>query len=706
MEKENENTKITDNDLSFIESVFLEANRPLTIQELAKKIAYKKNASQLNQEVKKYDPACKYEVIDLIYKEYNEPLLTSSKCAEPFEGGVVLNVTKKITYENFNCDMLEVDYTGGGVFRKHIDYMKKTKTQILLPSNVDGKNLKPKVLEKEEDPRFSELPMTDKDLKKLEKNLEISLSKSEKFFGWNDHWQLKEKQVAIPEDKIKKIEEHFLKTKHSIATTDLVTQFFGPELASEAFELHGLSLNYIFEKKYKKKFIFVCPLNWGKWILKKTLDSFLENLPLSAPQAKLPALSNEKKPEVPKTPDFPLKIYLTWREILSGGFKIPRSLSKEFSCSREYIFTDTDGEKDYIVYYYPSQQIFLGLKEFYEANNAPQGTSLTIERKNLTHFHFTLKKSKKKLLVPQVVYDPKEDQFSASKQEAFTYSLPNKIIYLDKETLDKVISLYGQRNDADLRDLLILIFKNFGLRGEAISLHSLRAYHLVDMLRQTSQEDVEKTLLLSKEFTKSEKKKGLSFYKERVKTEEEIIPEETTETAPEISAKAKVEEALGEILPEIGTVGEISVPEGLVEIEKRKETKKEVRVEVPSFQPKEEIEERPKKEKPSKPTKEKEIWKKKQKIKMEGEVEPRRRKGERKIIEEQIELEESELEALLAIKAREKKEAEEVEAAKTREKKEEYKPFVTQEPKFGLFADKLKSALDKPKKKEEKKPKK
>ena len=32
--------------------------------------------------------------------------------------------------------MLEVDYNGGGTFRKYVDYMKKIKTQVLLPSNV------------------------------------------------------------------------------------------------------------------------------------------------------------------------------------------------------------------------------------------------------------------------------------------------------------------------------------------------------------------------------------------------------------------------------------------------------------------------------------------------------------------------------------------------------------------------------------------
>jgi hypothetical protein len=75
----------------------------------------------------------------------------------------------------------------------------------------------------------------------------------------------------------------------------------------------------------------------------------------------------------------------------------------------------------------------------------------------------------------------------------------------------------------------------------------------------------------------------------------------------------------------------------------------------------------------------------------------RARKGEKRIIEEKIEIEESEQEALRAIKAEEKKEA--AEEARAREKKEKFKPYVSEEPVFGVFAEKLKTALDKTKKK-------
>lgn len=690
MDRENEETQINKEDILFLEKEFSKVDKPLSLAELTKKFVYRKTAYKLSQQVKKYDASCRYEVGDLIYKEYDEPLMVSSKGVEPFSGRVVLEVVNKSDYKNFNCDMLEVDYSGGGPFRKHIDYMKKTKTQVLLPCNLDKKGPEPEILKKEDDPRLDQLPMTERDIKKLEKNLKSLLSKSPQFFSWNDYWQLKEKKIDYAQEKIKKIEAFILETKTAVETKDLVSQFFDLKSEDDLFPLSCLSLNHLLEKKYKKDFVYVSHQNWGKWNLKKVLNSFLKELPLSASKAKLPLMEREKRPS--STREFPLKIYLTWREILSGGLKIPVSYNTEFSKYREYIFTDPEGEKDYIAYYYPPSYFFLGLKEFYEENNVPQGSSLTLEKKNANHFHFWLKKSKKKISVAKIVYHPEEDEFADTGEEVFTFSLPNKIIHLQRETLKKVISIYDQRDDRDLRELMILIFKNFGLGRDKFSLHYLRAYHLVDMLKQTSEEDVEATLLHSPEFKKSEKKKGLFIYQEKIRMKEE----EEIKAPPEVVIEPEPREKIEEAPPEAPF--EKEVPPAIEE-----ERREEIRVEAPSAVEEIAIKEPPDMEKPP-PKKEKEAKKRKAKIRMEGEKAPRRRKGERRIIEEKIELEESEQEALIAVKAKDKKEAaEERFRSLPEEKKKEFKPYVSEEPVFGVFAEKLKDALDEKQKKKKKK---
>ena len=84
MDKENENIKILASDLVFLEEDLVKINMPVILPELVKKIAIKKMSSQLSQEVKVYDPYCLYEVGDLLYKKYNEPLFVSIKGAVPF----------------------------------------------------------------------------------------------------------------------------------------------------------------------------------------------------------------------------------------------------------------------------------------------------------------------------------------------------------------------------------------------------------------------------------------------------------------------------------------------------------------------------------------------------------------------------------------------------------------------------------------------
>jgi len=670
MDKENNLTQVSPDNLTFVEQEFEQTPRPLALKEVSEKLAFHKTASQRVADVLKYDPICKYQVGDLIYKDYDETLTVSSKTVEHFKGAVVLKVINKVFYKSFECEMLEVDYTGGGLFRKYIDYMKKTKTQVLLPSDCEGKGLAPETMVKADDPRLNELPMTDRDMKTLEKSLRGALSKSEKFFSWNDHWQLAKNQVAVPEEKVKEAEKHIQETHNSAATEDLITRFFGLEPSNNLFDITCLSFNAALDKKYKKEFVFVSPLGWGRWHLKSILNAFLEELPLAASPARLPETEATEKPQLSTFHEFPLKIYLTWREVLSGGVRVPRSLNKELSHAREYTFLDAEENKSYVVYYYPTGCFFLGLKEFFLANNIPQGTSLTLERKGPGQFNFWLKKSKKKISVPQMNYDPAEDRFASPGAETFTFALPNKIIFLEKETLAQLLSLNEQRADKDLHELLVLIFQNFGLESDGRSLHFLRAYHLVDVLKQTTQEDVETTLLNSAEFSTSEKKKGIFYYQEPRKPVEEVKPEIPMET----------EGAPGFETPEAAP--EEAIPEEEIE---REEVPPPAPVLIAPPIEKVKIEGPPAKEKPAK----------KKKPRVEGERGPRPRKSERRVIEERIELAEGEQEALAAVK--EKEEAE-VEIA-AREKKEEPKPAAAKEITFGgLFAEKLKTALGKKKK--------
>lgn len=708
MDKSNETTQVTADDVIFIHQELAKDPTVYTLPELTRKLAFKKNASQLNQEVKIYNPFCRYEIGDLICKEYDEPLLVSSKGVEPFKGTVVLKVINKIEYEGFG-EMLEVDYTGGGTFRKHIEYMKKTSTKVLLPSAQEGKSDQPECLKKDEDPRLHELPMTERELRTLEKNLTVALTKSKDFFHWKEYWQLTAKLVELPKEIVTKFEEKFRKTQHSIATQDLVSEYFKVNASQEEFDLHCLSLNYSLDKSFKKTFILTAPENWGKWFSKQLLESHLKDVPLSKTMAKLPDVEFSIDTKFSDGKGFPVKVYLSWREVLSGGLTVPKSVVRELSRSREYLFVEGETEEKYTTFFYPNRAVFLGLREFYQKNKITQGASLSLEKEDDQVIKFSCKKAKKPLSVPAVDYEFKKDKFSLLPEETQTSSLPNKIIFLEFATLKRILNLYDKSRKLDLKDLLILVFQHFGLEGEAISLHYQRAFHLVDMLKHTSLSDVEKTLLNTPEFSPSEKKRGLFLYQEITPEEEEETPEKPREIAP-LEATAAAASAEEDNLPAIGIVGEIEAPEVILE----ETTRPEPEVEIP--QPKIEAPAPPSAgrkapptgvkapelkltiEKAAKAKKEKEPKKRRRKLKVEAEKAPRRRKGERKIIEERIELEESELEALFAVKSIEKDEFVEEKKAPPVEKPVEEKEveFKQEEPEIpgaGIFGDILKSAL-------------
>ncbi len=665
-------TSVADADLVLVESELGRTPAPRTTKDLAGKLAFEKTATERTQDVKKYDPDVRYEVGDTIEKIYNEPLTVGSKSVEHFEGRVILKVVGKTFSKHFNCEMLEVDYPGGGVFRKYIDYMKKTRTQVLLPSNFEGRAKPAEIMSRGDDPRLTELPMTERDLRALEKNLRLRLAKDPRFFGWNDFWHLAAKRVEILPEKVQEIADAFAATGKSAATEDLVKAHFGLEASSDLFDLTCLSLSALLDKKHKKEFILLAEAGWGKWHLKAILNAMPEGLALSAPMADLTELEEIEKPEMSIVQDFPIKVYLTWREILSGGIKVPRSLAKTLSHAREYTFTDPDENKAYTVYYFPVPNFFLGLADFYTTHNIPQGASLTLERTGPTTFKFWVKKSKKKMSVIRIGYDAEKDEFVDSGEEAYTFAEPNKIIYIERETLAGLLPLAPLREGHDLRDLVVTVYSDPVLAGSARSLHFLRATHLIDIIRQTTQEDVEFTLLNSPEFTKSDKKKGVFTYHEPYIPEE--VPEETAyEGYEEPGAEAYTpEEAALE-----------AVAEDILGLEP------DTAAEPPAARQAPPIEPGPL---PGPPAKKDKTFKRR-KPKTEGEKGPRPKKSERRVIEEKLHEVESAQEALAAVKEK-VEETQEQRAA--REKKDEFKPAPKKdEPKFGIFADLLKTALKK-----------
>lgn len=661
MDKDNSLVLVTPDDIAFLEGELGKTRRPFSLHEMTETLAFRKTAGQRSEVVKVYDPGYAYAVGDSLYKEYDEPLTVGSRVQEHFQGSVVLKVVRKIMDKTLGCEMLEVDYNGGGAFRKYVDYMTKTKTLVLLPSNCGLAGEAPKIMGAASDPRLTELPMTERDVKTLERNIRAALTKSPAFFAWGDRWQLKANPPAVPEETVKAIAARIREQGKSAATTDLVREFFNLEPSSDLFDIHCLWLAHLLETKHKKEFVSVSPVDWGKWHLKAALASMPEGRALFAPEATLPEFDPAEKVEVAPFHEFPLKVYLGWREILSGGVKIPRWYNKELSHSREYTFTNAEDKVVLTAYFFPLLGYFLGFQEYFAAANIPQGTSMTLEKTGPASFQFWIKKAKKKIQVAKVAYDAEADAF-ADAGEAPTMALPNKIIYIERDHLAKVFAMAAEREGKDLRELLIPIFRTFASHSLATALHYLRAYHLVDLIRRTTQEDVELVLLNTPEFIKSDKKKGEYYFREAVPekpvvVEEEIaaavaVPEEerpavilTPEEMALAAAEAEHPEPIDEVAVADALESDLSPEE-----EARRAALAALNLTPRAAAPARDagrVPIRPVAPVPAAPLR-REIEKKK--IKFESDRRPKTRKSERRVLNESLRDRESERAALSAVK--------------------------------------------------------
>jgi hypothetical protein len=136
MDKDLKLTQATDEDVLYLVQEFGQSSNPVHLRQLTEKLAFQKTASQRNQDVALYDPAAVYEVGAAVYKEYDESLTVSSKSVEHFKGTVVLTVVHKSRYELYDCEMLEVDFAGGGTFRKEFQTDLATADATLAAQNA------------------------------------------------------------------------------------------------------------------------------------------------------------------------------------------------------------------------------------------------------------------------------------------------------------------------------------------------------------------------------------------------------------------------------------------------------------------------------------------------------------------------------------------------------------------------------------------
>lgn len=512
------NLNIEQADVAFIKKTLKDHPQPVTIDFLVTEVAIFKTKAQRKTRVKIYSPDSEYKVGDLIYKEYNGKIPVGAKKYIDINDGVVLKVID--TRVRYGLDEIKLSYDGTSTFKKYTDYLDRQKIELLLPHKQAKPPVKAELLAEEEDPRQQLDPMVKRELSQLGKKLIAAINKDEEIVMVAGKVLLKEFLKPIEADVFERIKLFLQDSKASEATEFLVENFVKIKPKSDEFEAYCFSLSQRMQTDYKIDFHQTQTDGWGKWNLisviyrlkKDSLVSIANPLAMKVRYAQKKNLAlQRKKLEDSIFTEGTKRFYLTQREVAAGALKV-RPGQFDFGNSVEVEALDTDAKKSYRLFYYPDVSLLLGFKEVFESYSAVQGMCLQLEQASANLLHFSIRTTKKGMVVKRLVYDKERALFLVGEEQMATPVFVNKAIYLEDEVISAVAAnIASYRSIETFNQLFHKIFLDFGIRDRNYEIHLLRLYHILDLIYPTDWRMVLDIVLANPEFIPSDKVAGVYY---------------------------------------------------------------------------------------------------------------------------------------------------------------------------------------------------
>jgi hypothetical protein len=512
------NLDISKEDIDFIKSFLKGKFQPLEFNDIVYQVALFKTQDNRKSQVKVYNPNCEYKVGDLIFKEYPGQLPIGNKKYTAVEQGIILKVEE--VRNRSGRDEILLSYDGTSEFRKYAEYLKKQKIELLLPHKSQKICQEAEYLTVDLDPRRTQSPLIERDFVILRKKLTNVLNKESAIAFISDKVMLKENLKELAPEIFSAIKE-FLKTRQASESTEFFVENFAkvapgdPEFASTCF-----ALNYIMTTQYKIDLQQTNTRGWGKWHLLSVLYHIKKNALVGESNPFLRSLSFEnkknllqrrKKLEESIFSEGETRYFLTQREITSGAVRLKSNLY-HFGSDIEIEAVDTFTHKKYTLYYYQDENLLLGFERIFESYKALQGTTLVFEQTGADEFQFTIKTTKKGAITDKIVYDAEKKVFLISTDKMASQVCVNKSIFLEAEvfhTLNERLDEF--RKIETYNKLFHKIFLEFGGREKNYEIHILRLYHILDLIAPVDLRLVEEVILSNPEFVPAEKLAGV-FY--------------------------------------------------------------------------------------------------------------------------------------------------------------------------------------------------
>jgi hypothetical protein len=505
-------------EMDFVREFLKGKTQPLDFADIVYQVALFKTRDNRKSRVKVYDPGCEYQAGDLIFKDYPGQLPVGNKKYITMDRGVILKVEE--ARSRGGRDEILLSYEGTSDFRKYTEYLVKQKIDLLLPHKDEKPCREAEYITIDIDPRQTQAPLIERDFNILRKKLVTALNKEAAIAFSNGKVLLKENLKPIAPEVFTSIRE-FLKGRPLSESTEFFVENFckvapdAPDFAATCF-----ALNIIMTSQYKIDLQQTSSAGWGKWHLISVLYHIKKNVLVSEANPFLNKVSYaDRKNLLQKRKKFEEQIFsegetryfLTQREVTSGAVRLKPGLY-HFGDAVEIEAVDTFTHKKHTLYYYQDENLLLGFDKVFESYKALQGMTLVIEQTPAGELQFTVKTTKKGAITDKIVYDAEKKVFEVSGEKMASTVAPNKSIFLETEVFNALAERLGEfRKVETYNKLFHKIFLEFGGREKNYEIHILRLYHILDLIAPVDLKLVEEVILSNPEFIPSEKIAGV-FY--------------------------------------------------------------------------------------------------------------------------------------------------------------------------------------------------
>ncbi len=509
---------ISKEEVAFIKTFLQKKLEPVPFDELALQIALFKTRDQRKSVVKVYHPGCEFKAGDLVYKEYPGALPVASKKWIELDEGVILKVEEARVRGGMH--EIRMSYDGTSQFRLYIEFLHKQKIELLLPHKMQKPPREQELLGDADDPRAALPPLVEREFNLLRRKLSSVLHRENELIVICSQVLLKENLKQIPAEVVERIKE-FLKGSGAAESTEFfVSHFLRLEADAPEFAAACFALNHLLGSAHKVDLLQTSTRGWGKWHLRSVLYQMKRGALVNElnPLAGTASFANrrnlaQKKKELDEAvfTEGERRYFLTQREVASGALRLhPGDLPGDGDL--EILVVDSGSKKEFPAYFFPEGNLLLGLTPLYEHYRAIQGTVLHLESAVDGRCQFSIKTTKKGIVVDRIAYDPEQKLFRPTAEKVSTAVPIQRSIFLESEAFTALEPLIAElRRLPTLNKLIHRVFLEFGVRDRNYELHLMRLYHLLDLIYPVELRLVEEVILSNAEFIPAEKFPGV-FY--------------------------------------------------------------------------------------------------------------------------------------------------------------------------------------------------